>query len=327
MNKLMIHGKDKEFVNIENSIARDIEKYLADKSNVIWLDIEAPTEEEMDILIDTFNFHTISVEDVIFPHNFPKIESFDDYLFLVIHAISTSDLDSSKISSKEINVYFGKNYIVTIHEENVRQISSIRQRCKTNPGMMAKGVDFVLHNILDSIAEGFFPILDMVNEKIDQVEEKVLFGRKNQKEVMEEILDLKRTLLELRKTVIPQRNVYGTLTRSEISFIKPKAMIYFRDVYDHMLRITDMIEAYRELLSATMEASFTIISTRMNETMKTLTIIATFMMPLTLITSFYGMNVKAPEFEWGFFGYLWVCGLMVLIAAGMYLYFKRNKWF
>ncbi|MFH1824559.1 MAG: magnesium/cobalt transporter CorA [Candidatus Firestonebacteria bacterium] len=327
MSKLLVFTQDKVFEEIENVKAEDLQKYLSDKNNILWLDIENSSEKDIDMLIDIFNFHSLSIEDVIFPHNYPKIETFEDYLFLIIHAVNYNEEEQTKIISQEINIYFGENYIVSVHEESIKYIHSVIQRAKSNPMIMSKGTDFLLHLILDGITDSFFPVLDIINDKIDKIEDKILIGNSGQKVIMSEMLDLKRNLLNLRKIVGPLRNVYSTLTRSDLPFIRTKTIIYFRDVYDHMLRIFDLIEAYRELLSATMEADFTIISTRLNEIMKTLTIIATFMMPLTLITSFYGMNVKAPEFEWGIFGYIFVWIIIILATVGMFLYFKKKKWF
>lgn len=328
MNHLFVFTQDKTFESINDVKTEDLQKFLSDKSNIVWLDIEAPSESEINMLIDIFNFHSLSVEDVIFPHNYPKIESFEDYLFLIIHAIMYSEKENARIISQEINIYFGKNYIVSVHEEHIKCLETIVLRAKSNPMIMLRGTDFLLHLILDSITDSFFPILDVINDKIDSMEDKILAGKNNQTGIMSEMLGLKKELLNLRKIVSPQRNVYSTLTRSDLPFIKTKTIIYFRDVYDHMLRIYDLIEAYRELLSATMEADFTIISTRLNEIMKTLTIIATFMMPLTLITSFYGMNIKFPEVELaGKLSYLWVWLIMLITTGSMFLYFKIKKWF
>ena len=327
MNHLLVFTAEKVFEDIENVKAEDLQRFLVDKNNILWFDIESPLESEIDILIDVFNFHSLSIEDVIFPHNYPKIETFEDYLFLIIHSVTYNEKGYDSITSQEINIYFGKNYIVSIHEEPIKYIHSVIQRCKSNPTIMSRGADFLLHLILDGITDSFFPILDTINDKLDKVEDKILIGNPNQTEIMAEMLNLKKDLLNLRKIVGPQRSVYSTLTRSDLSFIKTKTIIYFRDVYDHMLRVYDLIEGYRELLSTTMEADFTIISTRLNEIMKVLTIIATFMMPLTLVTSYYGMNVKLWEFEWGRFGVIFVWILLIVPVVVMFLYFKKKKWF
>lgn len=302
-----------------------IKRALDDESTILWVDLEAPDDEEIDILVHDFKFHPLSIEDCIFPQNRPKIEEFPDYSFIVFHAILYDPTPEKGLSFKELNIFIGKNFLVTIHDESLRSITNIKSRCKEKQEYMKKGPDFLLHLILDSIVDSYFPILDQMDEEIDKIEDKIFSQPTTQ--LLNRIFTLKRNLIAFRKTINPQREIINLLTRRDFPYIQSTTLVYFRDVYDHLVRMVDTIDTYREIISSALEAYLSVTSNQLNTIMKTLTIIATIMMPLTLIASFYGMNFKRffPPLDWDYSVTVLVI-MMVLITGAMLYYFHRKKW-
>jgi len=289
------------------------------------VDVTAPSEDEIDLMEDVFEFHQLTVEDAILPQNQPKIEDYDDYLHIVIHELNYPSHDNPDIKSQELNILHGKNYVFTIHSNPLPSIARVYQRCQNKKlQCMQRGGDFLLHAIIDNVVDNYFPVVDRMEEQIEVLEDEVL--TKADQTVLEKIVELKRTVITVRNFIVPQRKILGILSRADSAFIKPEAAAYFRDVYDHVVRVADIMDTYRDILNSTMEAYMSMVSRRLNEIMKTLTIITTILMPLSVITSFYGMNVKLPEFEWGIWGYLTAVGLLAIAFFGMLIFLKRKKW-
>jgi magnesium transporter len=302
-----------------------IKRALDSETTMLWVDFEAPDDEEIDILVHDFKFHPLSIEDCIFPQNRPKLEEFPTYSFIVFHAIAYDPTLEKELSFYELDIFIGKNYIVTIHDEPLRNITSTKARCKEKQELMKKGPDFLLHLLLDSIVDSYFPILDQMDEEIDKIEDKI-FSQPNT-HLLNRIFSLKRNLIAFRKTINPQREIINLLTRRDFPYIQATTIVYFRDVYDHLVRMVDTIDTYREIISSALEAYLSVTSNQLNSIMKTLTIIATIMMPLTLIASFYGMNFKRffPPLEWDYSVTVIVIA-MVIITGVMLYYFRKRKW-
>jgi magnesium transporter len=302
-----------------------IKRALDNEASILWVDLEAPDDEEIDILVHDFNFHPLSIEDCIFPQNRPKLEEFPTYSFIVFHAITYDPALEKGLGFNELDLFIGKNFIVTVHDEPLRNISITKSRCKEKQELMKKGPDFLLHLLLDSIVDSYFPILDQMDEEIDKIEDKI-FSEPNTR-LLNRIFSLKRNLIAFRKTINPQREIINLLTRRDFPYIQATTLVYFRDVYDHLVRMVDTIDTYREIISSALEAYLSVTSNQLNSIMKTLTIIATIMMPLTLIASFYGMNFKRffPPLEWDY-SVLLIVIVMVIIAAVMLYSFRKRKW-
>ncbi len=315
--------------NKEKGIARvadrgEVERLLKSPRNLLWLDITNPDENDIDLLMETFGFHQLAIEDAIFPQNHPKLDDYGDYLFIVVHAMSLPSQEEQRLNIQEINIFFGKNYLLTIHSEPLGPINRLWQRCQNNALNMQQGAGFLLHAVIDNVVDGYFPVVEQLEDRIERVEDQVLSGGDNH--VLESIVDLKKNVLTLRNFLAPQRRLLSQLARASNPFLRRATAAYFRDVYDHVERLNNLIDNYRDILNSTMEAYLSVVSHRMNEIMKTLTIIATVMMPLTLITSFYGMNIQMPEFGWGWKGYVFVLGLLLTAILVMVLFLKRRKW-
>lgn len=322
MLQLLVYNRGKKGVKLE--AAKRIGRLLNDPHNLLWIDIINPSEDDIDVMVEVFKFHQLAIEDAIFPQNQPKLDEYDDYLFIVVHSMDYSHGREQAIQTRELNIFFGKNYVLTIHNDTLTPVAKLFKRCQSKPQAMQQGAGFLLHAIMDNIVDGYFPVVEKLETRIEELEDRVLEGA--DKSVLENIVKLKRAVMTLRNFMLPQRKILGLLGRSSTPFIRPATAAYFRDVYDHVVQVNSMLDSYRDVLNSTMEAYLSVVSHRMNEIMKTLTIITTIMMPLTVITSFYGMNIKLPEFAWGWKGYFFVLGLMGLAMAGMLMFIKRKKW-
>jgi magnesium transporter len=308
---------------IENPSEERIKKFLSNRRNFIWMDFEKPTKKEYDLLSKIFNFHPLTIEDCKQPAEFPKIDQFEDYIFMIFHRIYSRPKNGS-LETVEYNVYLGKNFIVTIHDEPSDNINRTFEKCKEHPKFFAKGVDFVLHEIIDKMVDKYFPLLIYWDERIEKLEDDIIDGRVE--EALEKIIKLKRDISELKRGIGPQREVINRLARRDFPFISERAGIYFRDVYDHIMRTYSILDSYRDLLSGVFDAYLSTVSNKTNEVMKTLTVIATIFMPITFIASVYGMNFRfMPELYFPF-AYFLVLLAMLIISIGMVIYFRRKEW-
>jgi magnesium transporter len=311
---------------VQKPASSDYSKILSDKKNLLWIDLEDPTEDEASLILrETFGFHPLLIDDCISSHSQPKIDQLEDYFFLVIHSCFFYEEKALEeaLSVRELDIFAGPNYIVTYHKGHIRSVSTNRKRCEKGSHIMSKGADFLLYNLLDALVDNYFPIIEGITEHLDEIEEKILSDPTPI--IQASIFKLKRSLVTLRKIIGPQRELITNFLRPEFTFIQGRHKPYFKDIYDHIVRIYDISESARELISADMEAYLSAISFKLNETMKTLTIIATLVLPLTLITGFYGMNIQIPEFRWGIWGYLFVWGLIVGAVASMLSYFRKKR--
>ncbi len=304
--------------------ASELKPLLKHTQELLWVDISAPDESDIDLLTETFDVHQLAVEDAIFPQNYPKIEEYDDYTFVAVHETLFPDRKENTIESRELNLILGPNFILTIHNEPISSVSKLFQRCLINSQPMQQGSGFLLHAILDHVVDSYFPVMDQLEKRIEHLEDRVLANA--EQSLLEQIADLRKTILTLRNFIQPQRRILSMLGRPGMRFIRRSNAAYFRDVYDHVVRIGDSLDTYRDVLNSTMDVYISVVSQRMNQIMKTLTIITTILMPMTVITSFYGMNIEMPEFKWGWLGYVWVMSLMLLAVTGILLFFKKKKW-
>lgn len=301
----------------------DLDAQLKNRRSLIWLDMTDPSEDDIGLMVDTFQFHPLAIEDAIFPQNHPKLDDYGDHLFIVVHEMVFDPEQERFLDTRELNIFVGENFVITVHAGPVAAVTKILQACQHKPVLLSAGAGFLVHCLIDHIVDGYFPVVEKLEGRIEQVEDQVLAGA--DKNVLAGIMGLKKGIITLRNFLAPQRKLVAVLARSHQAFLR-RVSQYFRDVSDHVERVSNMIDTYRDILNSAMEAYLSVVSHRLNEIMKTLTIIATFMMPLTVITSFYGMNVKAPEFEWGIKGYYYVIALLAAAVVVMILFLKRRKW-
>lgn len=302
--------------------AEPLPALLADKRNWVWVDLEAATPEESEILSREFHFHPLAIEDCISETPLPKVDDYGDYIFLVLHG-SRPMADHAFVTA-EMNFFLGPRYLVSYHDEPSRSISKTKERCVREGPSITRGVDFLLHEILDGMVDNYFPVLDQFDSRIDQIEEEV-FARPD-RETLNKIFSLKKEVMHLRRVASPQREILNRLSRDPFPVISSKAAVYFRDVYDHLARITDLAESYRDLVTSALDAYLSVVSNRLNEIMKLLTVFTATLMPLTVLTGIYGMNFQnMPELH-SRYGYFIVLGVMALTSIGMLLFFRKKKW-
>ena len=299
----------------------DLPGLLERPDRVVWVDLSSPSKEETAILSDVFRFHPLSIEDCTTRRQNPKVEDFKDYLFILTHGVHP-DASAREFKTRTLSLFVGRMFLVTFHREKSRSVEHAMESARRNAKMMSEGPDTVLYNILDYQVDQYVPVLENFERKIDEVEDRVFTAPTE--EVLGDVLAFKKALMRLRRISGHQRDILMRLVRREFAVIDERAIYGLRDVADHLVRITDLADTYRELVGSALEAHLSIVSNRTNEIMRVLTVIATLFIPLTFIVGVYGMNFDVmPELHWRY-GYLAVWILMLGVAFGMYWYFRRR---
>jgi magnesium transporter len=289
-----------------------------------WIDLEDPTVKETTLLEDPFHFHPLAIEDCLSDIHHPKVDDYGGYIFIIVHGIRF-DAPTDQFFTRELDVFLGSNYLITHHKGHMRSVESARLQCsKDLMAAMPKGVDFLLHAVLDQLFEHYFPNLDALEDKIQLVQVEVF--ESPTRETLDHIFALKRDVAQLRRICTPQREIMHRLSRGEFKVISPRAAVYFRDIYDNLYRIVDASYSYQDLMQGTLDAYLSAVNNRLNETMKRLTVVGALMAALTVITGIYGMNFEhMPELKWRF-GYLWVWFVMAAVCSGLLYFFKKKEW-
>jgi len=289
----------------------------------LWLDLDSPTKAELDFLEKHLQIHHLTLEDITNQNQRAKIESFEDYVYLAIHPlIHKNDLE---IEPSEVDLLLGRNWLAMVHHGSIPGLVDNSQLNERLAFALSRGADFLLYTIVDLIVDSCFPLLDQIDDNIDALEEKLL-GQPDIED-MNRLLVLKRSLVHIRRAIAPQREVFNQLTRRDFPFVRPEYTVYFRDVYDHLIRITEELDSLRDILSGALEVHLSSISNQLNVTMKRLTAWGTIFIVITAIAGVYGMNFEyMPELKWRY-GYPSVMALMAAISIGLYFYFKRKDYF
>jgi magnesium transporter len=305
--------------------AEQLPELLRDEKAVIWVDMEQPTEADERILLDVFHFHPLTVEDCRENRHYPKIEEFPNYLYFIVHGV-TANTTPDRFNTIELDGFLGPNYVITYHHEMFRSIINVKKQLSTSPVTCQRGPSFLLHQILDQIVDFYSPVLDDFDERIDQLEDNIFSLRRPNDQILEEIMELKRSVLRLRRISAKQMDIFYRMSRGEVHLIPQPMLPFYRDIYDHLIRVTDLAENYRDLIGGALEAYLSVVSNRMNEIMKVLTIFSAVMLPLTFLAGVYGMNFdNIPELHtrYGYFG-IWI--VMILVAVIMLSLFWRAGW-
>lgn len=291
---------------------------------IFWIDLAEPGEDEARVLSEVFRFHELAVEDALSAAHHPKIETYDGYLYLILHGIDFR-LAESEFATHDTDFFLGQNYLVTVHDGTTRTISTVRDIALRNPLVMGEGAPALLHRIVDLMVEHYRPEVEKLEERIDAVEEEVF--ERPEPEVIRRIIDIRHDVGSLRRVTIPERDVVGRLARREFPQIDTEIAYRFRDVYDQLVRMSDEALIFQDRTTTILEAHVSSISNRLSEVMKVLTVISTIFMPLTVLTGFYGMNVDLPFLPGGPGAQkLWIAGMMVSLAAGMLALFRHKRW-
>ncbi len=309
---------------IATNVARqELAKALWEKEALIWVDLENPDEFETETLVELFNFHPLAIEDCITEHSEPKIDDYEDYLFIVVHAAKMSL--GEELKTIELNLFVNKHYVVTFHKEPLSSIAHVREQMRKSGSCLCDGIDMLVHSILDRLVDNYLPVLAEHERKIDLIEDQVF--KESGNDFLERILKAQKDILYLKRIIGPQRDTISDLSRNAQSFVRPKNLIYFRDVYDHLFQCYQKAEELDNHLKSLLQIYFSHVSTELNQAIKKMTVIATVSLPCVMIASIYGMNFKhMPELQWQH-GYFVVMGLMVSISLGLLFWMKKKKWF
>lgn len=307
----------------------DLPELLADKTNVVWVDIEASSPEKIHeadkVLRDIFKFHYLTIEDCHETRNQPKIESFSDYFYFIVHGVKT-ETNSANFVTKELDGFLGENYVVTYHTEMFRSIESVKLQLAANTFLCQRGAAYLLHQILDRLVDLYMPVVDDFDSDIGLLEERVFLMKKSDTDILQEIMTLRRSVARLKRISARQLEVLYRMSHGEFPQIPENILPFFRDVHDHLQRISDLAENYRDLVGGLFDIHFSVVANKTNDVMKVLAVFSAIMLPLSLIAGIYGMNFDhMPELhtKWGYFGAL---GLMLIIACVLLYYFWRKGW-
>ena len=299
---------------------------LRDKPTVTWINVDGLNNIDIVAKLGScYQLHPLVLEDILSIDQRPKLEIFDNYVYVVLKMLSYSEKNSG-LESEQVSLIFGKNFLISFQEKEGDVFDLIRDRLRNAKGRIRKsGSDYLTYALIDAIIDNYFLILEKFGERIAHIEEELV--KDPSPKTVQTINGLKRELIFLRKSVWPLREVISGLTRGDTTLVKKETVLYLRDIYDHTIQVIDTIETSRDMVSGMLDIYLTNASNRMNEIMKILTVIATIFIPLTFITGIYGMNFKnMPELSWQW-GYLTIVGLMFVMATIMLIYFKKKNWY
>jgi magnesium transporter len=300
------------------------------RRGVLWVDFVAEPPEVCQPILESFGFHPLAIDDALQETHSPKIDDWGNYIYLVLNYMHLNGTGKGNWETEvdELDIFLGPNYVVTHHDYPMPIIDAVLAACQRDTRALHEGADHLLYKIIDNVVTDYMPIVEQIDEEIDKIEDQV-FDRPTPR-TLERLFALKRVLLSMRRILLPQREVLNKLARDDYAVIDRKDRIFFRDIYDHLVRLHDLNETMRDLVGGALDTYLSVINNRMNEVMKTLTIITTLFMPLTFLTGFFGMNFFEP------LGFMkpWTSGLAfhimlsitIALPIGMYFWMRRRTW-
>jgi len=301
----------------------DFDHMVAQKGAILWIDLCKPTDEESYILTHDFNFHPLAIEDVISEKPRTKLDDYDRYLFLVFQVVDYVGREEG-LKTGEVDLFLGENSLVTVHYDDHRIFDFLYSRAEKDDRLMARGADFLLHAIVDAMVDNYNTTLDILEYEVDQIESDVL-GQPDE-ETLKSIFTLRRDIVQLKRLVLPQREVLARLCREKFELISKTASVYFSDIHDHLQRLNDLADFHREILNSSLEVYYSSVSTKTNEIIKFLTIMTVLFIPPTFLVGLWGMNFQnMPELGWKY-GYHVALGLMLVVVGGLIVLFRKKKW-
>jgi magnesium transporter len=324
----MSYGPDRFEETQCASITEALAAITDEAPGVTWIHVAGTHEiEGLQALGARFGLHPLTLEDVVNSGQRPKLENYDDHLFIVMRVIHSA----AAVAGEQVSMYLGRSWVLTFEEIPEDAFDLVRERLRRGKGQIrSAGADYLAYSIVDAAVDHFFPVLETLGERIEALEEELV--EDPDRRTLEKIHQLKRELLLIRRAAWPQREVISSLGRQESDLVHRETRVFLRDCYDHTIQIMDIVETYRDLASGMMDLYLSSVSHRTNEVMKVLTVIASIFIPLTFIAGIYGMNfntkaspLNMPELNW-YWGYpaLWL--VVIGLAAGMIVYFRRKRW-
>jgi magnesium transporter len=308
---------------VANVQLNEISTVLQQQDHFVWIGLHEPGEEVLSQVQQQFSLHDLAVEDAHNAHQRPKIESYGETLFIVLRTAQMNE--KHHIDFGETHFFVGANFLVTVRHGSSISYSEVRNRCESTPQLLGKGQGFALYAVMDAIVDQYFPVVDALETELTSIEEKI-FSQKPSRQTTEQIYELKRELLEIKRAVSPLVDICNRLMRFDIKLIAEETQNYFRDIYDHAIRINEMVDNARELLNTALDANFSLISISQSEVSKKMAGWAAIIAVPTLVAGFYGMNFRfMPELEWQY-GYPFVVTLTISSCIIVYLFFRRAGW-
>lgn len=307
---------------VGNVDVEDISEILKFPGQFVWIGLHEPDAELLRTMQREFGLHDLAIEDALRAHQRPKLEEYGDSLFVVLR---TARLLKGKTEFGETHIFVGPRYLVSVRHGASLSYAAVRARCESAPHLLRKGPGFVLYALMDFVVDHYFPIVDELEEEMEGLEEEI-FGGTFTRDTTERIYQLKRDLVTLKRAVSPLVEVCNRLVRFDQALIPDDVRLYFRDVYDHVVRINETVDNLRELLTSALEANLSLISVRQNDVTKRLAAWAAIIAVPTMIAGVYGMNFEVmPELHWRY-GYLWAVALMIAVCGFLYTRFKKAEW-
>lgn len=302
----------------------EISGVLHNPLQFVWIGLHDPDSNTLKKIQEQFNLHELAIEDAHNAHQRPKLEMYGDVLFAVLRTAQINK-QTQHTDFGETHFFVGSNFLITIRHGSSISYADVRSRCESMPHLLKNGQGFALYAVMDSIVDQYFPVVDALEEDLQKMEDKIFKGKPS-RETTEEIYQLKRELLEVKRAVSPLIDMANRLMRFDTSFISEQTQPYFRDIYDHAIRINEMVDHTRELLNTALEANFSLISISQSDVSKKFAGWAAIIAVPTMVAGFYGMNFKfMPELEWHY-GYPVVVVLTILLCVGIYFLLKRSGW-
>jgi len=291
---------------------------------IVWVDLAAPSIPESLVLSDTFAFHPLSVEDAMSPRQYPKVEAYDGYLYVILHGIE-SKLAEHRFATHDVDFFVGPNYLVTVHDGDSRSIADIRDHATRNPKILGEGPVALFHRIVDAMVDHYRPEIEKLEDRLDTLEEEIF--KSGDPRLVRDILDEKRQVASLRRIVVPQRDVIARLARRDFVDVSTEMSFRFRDVYDHLVRVSDDALMFQDRITGMLDAHLSNVSFRLNEVMKVLTLVTVLFMPPAVIAGLWGMNVPLPRLPGGDAAqFWWVIGGIAAITITMVAFFRSRRW-
>jgi len=302
---------------------------LGDDSGLLWVDlVDEPPDVCAPILRDTFGFHQLAVEDALEESHVPKVDDWGQYIYLVLHALVFDPLNAQPLTTLELDIFVGHNYLVTYQAQPLAAIDRMWAACQRDERHLQNGVGHLLYRVADELVADYMPAIERIDEAIDQIEDQVF--NNPTPSMLEHIFVLKRALLHLRRIIAPQREVLNKLARGDYAVLDVEERIFFRDVYDHLVRLYDIAESLRDLVGSALETYLSVVNNRMNEVMKTLTVITTLFLPITFLVGFFGTNFFQAVAPLNAFtdrsAFVLFMAAMLLLPTGMYAWMRKRAW-
>jgi magnesium transporter len=323
----LVRAADGSVKTLEGSNLDELRHLRAKKDQLVWLEILDPDTESLEVLAREFNIHPLALEDMQKRRQRPKIDTYPDQHMVVTYEVAQerSRRRGRSLQLGEIHLIAGEGYLISAHWQASPAIDATLERFRERPEVVATTVGQLLYSVLDAVVDGYFPLLDEVSEQIDTLEDRILEG--GAKGGLREVLVIKRDLLELRRMLAPQRDIANALLRRDVELIGEAEAPYYQDLYDHLLRVLDALDLYRDLVASALDANLSVTNNNLNAVMKRLTAFTVVLMVPTLIAGVYGMNFRnMPELRFQY-GYFITLGVMILSIVLIGAYFKARDWF